>query len=111
MKKTEKIYFHCGKNGHRNDSLKNNNKVSFCVYDKGYIKEGEWALNIKSVVIFGRANFIDNIDLIKEIMVKLSLKFTDDEKYIRNELEAFADSTLIIELTPEHICGKFVSES
>ncbi|MBO5281107.1 MAG: pyridoxamine 5'-phosphate oxidase family protein, partial [Clostridia bacterium] len=36
-----KIYFHCGKIGHRLDSLKNNNKVSFCVYDKGYRKDGQ----------------------------------------------------------------------
>lgn len=91
--------------------MKIDNKVSFCVYDKGYVKNGEWALNIKSVIVFGRAEFIDSIDLIKEIMVKLSLKFTDDEEYIRKELDVFADSTLIIELTPEHICGKVVSES
>ena len=27
-----KIYFHCGKTGHRLDALKKENKVSFCVY-------------------------------------------------------------------------------
>ena len=42
-----RIYFHCGKRGHRTDSLRNCDKVSFCVYDEGYRKAGEWALNIK----------------------------------------------------------------
>ena len=29
------IYFHSGKDGHRTDSLRKNDKVSFCVYDSG----------------------------------------------------------------------------
>lgn len=106
-----KIYFHCGKNGHRNDSLKFNNKVSFCVYDKGCVKEGEWALTVRSVIVFGKAEFIDSVDVINDIMTKLSLKFTSDEDYIKKELKAYAEQTLMIELTPEHICGKVVSES
>ena len=49
-----KIYFHAGPGGHREDAIKNHDKVSFCVYDSGYRKEGDWALNIKSVIVFGR---------------------------------------------------------
>ena len=29
------VYFHCGKVGHRLDSLKKSDKVSFCVVEKG----------------------------------------------------------------------------
>ena len=36
-----KIYFHCGKKGHRLDALKKHDKVSFCVYDEGYRNDGE----------------------------------------------------------------------
>ena len=46
------IYFHCGKIGHRLDSIKGDDKVSFCVCDKGYANDGEWALNVKSVIVF-----------------------------------------------------------
>ena len=36
------IYFHCGNmNGHRLDALKKHDKVSYCVYDKGYRNEIE----------------------------------------------------------------------
>jgi len=36
-----KIYFHCGKSGHRLDSIRKNGKVSFCVYDEGYRLSGK----------------------------------------------------------------------
>lgn len=105
------IYFHCGRKGHRTDALKKHDKVSFCVYDKGFCKEGEWALNIKSVVVFGRIEIIDDPEEIADISAKLSRKFTDDEEYIRNEIELYIHETLLLKLTPEHICGKAVTES
>lgn len=43
------IYFHSGKKGHKTDAISADNKVSFCVYDEGYRKDGEWSLNISSV--------------------------------------------------------------
>ena len=36
-----KIYFHGGRIGHRIDAVKRHDKVSFCVYDEGYRREGE----------------------------------------------------------------------
>lgn len=106
-----KIYFHCGKKGHRTDALKKQDKVSFCVYDEGYRKEGEWALNIKSVVVFGRMAYVEDIDRVVDISWKLSHKFTQDEAYIKEEIEKYAKQTLLLELIPEHICGKLVTES
>ena len=105
------IYFHCGKGGHRHDSLKNCDKVSFCVYDEGYREEGQWALKIKSVIVFGRMDIIDDSDTIVDITTKLSYKFTDDSEYIRKEIEGNLDRTLLLRLVPEHICGKLVNES
>ena len=34
-----------------------------------------------------------------------------DEKWIEEEIEADAKATILLELTPEHMCGKFVNES
>jgi len=106
-----KIYFHCGKVGHRLDALKQNNKVSFCTYDQGYRKEGEWALNIRSVIVFGKIEILDELDRIIDITTKLSLKFTQDHGYIQSEIQRYAHGTLLLVLTPEHICGKLVEES
>ena len=73
-----KIYFHSGKTGHKIDSIKNNDKVSFCVYDKGYRNEGEWFLNINSVIVFGRAKIISDHQKAIEISRNLSYKFTPE---------------------------------
>lgn len=106
-----KIYFHCGKKGHRLDALKKHDKVSFCVYDEGYRNDGEWALNIKSVIVFGRMKVVEDSEKVVDISKKLSHKFTRDDTYIKEEIEKYAKQTLLLELTPEHMCGKMVTES
>lgn len=106
-----KIYFHCGKHGHRLDALKNHDKVSFCVFDQGYRNEGEWALNVKSIIVFGRMEVIDEPETVEDISRKLSYKFTQDETYIQKEIDDYLKVTLLLALTPEHICGKLVNEA
>ena len=93
------------------DALEKQNKVSFCTYDQGYRKEGEWALNVKSVIVFGKMAVIDDMDTLIDIAVKLSHKFIQDDEYIKNEIELYGHETLLLCLTPEHICGKMVNES
>lgn len=105
-----KIYFHAGPGGHREDAVKKHDKVSFCVYDQGYHEEGDWALYIKSVIVFGRVRMIEDAEEINDICRKLCYKFTDDEEYIRHELEHSGPRTLLLELTPEHMTGKKVHE-
>lgn len=105
------IYFHCGRGGHRADALQKHDKVSFCTYDKGYREEGEWAWKVTSVIVFGRIEVVDDMDQIVDITTKLSYKFTQDEEYIRKEVEQSAHKTLLLRLTPEHICGKLVTEA
>ena len=105
------IYFHCGNIGHRLDALKKNNKVSFCTHDSGVRPEGEWAWNVKSVIVFGTMEILDDLDMITDITTKLSYKFTQDDAYIREEISRAAHRTLLLKLTPEHICGKLVKEA
>lgn len=107
-----RIYFHCGRAaGHRLDALTRDSKVSFCVCDQGYRKEGQWALNVRSVIVFGRIRIVDDPERIADITARLSRKFTQDEEYIQNEIRAYAPATLLLELTVEHMCGKLVEES
>lgn len=105
------LYFHCAKTGHKLDAIKACDKVSFCVYDKGYRKEGEWALNINSVVIFGRMKFVTDEEKTREICINLAHKFTDDEEYLEKELKYSLPNVQCLELIPEHITGKLVNES
>ena len=105
------VYFHCGNVGHRLAALRKHDKVSFCVYDEGFREEGDWALNIKSVILFGRMEIVDDMDAIVDITTKLSHKFTLDDEYIQKEIRAHAARTLLLKLVPEHICGKIVHEA
>lgn len=106
-----KIYFHCGKTGHRLDALRRDSKVSFCTCDGGSRDAGEWAFKVKSVIVFGRIEIVDSMERIIEITSKLGRKFTTDEEYIRKEIEMYSDVTLLLILSPEHICGKLVTEA
>ena len=106
-----KLYFHGAKDGHKIDSIKACDKVSYCVYDEGYREDGEWALNINSVIIFGRMKLVEDPEKAKEICTHLCRKFTDDEKYLQKELKNALPRVRCLELTPEHMTGKLVNES
>ena len=88
-----KLYFHGAKTGHKIDALRKNNKVSYCVHDAGFRREGEWALNVMSVIVFGR------------------IKFTDDEAYLRRELSNALPRVQCLALSIDHMSGKLVNES
>lgn len=105
------IYFHSGRKGHKIDAINADNKVSFCVYDEGFRKDGEWALNISSVIVFGKIGVVDDFDKSVKVFRQLSLKFTSDIEYIDSEIEKYAQATICYELCPEHITGKIVNES
>ena len=106
-----KIYFHGGKKGHKIDAIKRHAKASFCVYDQGFRREGEWALNIRTVIVFGRIEFIEEHDRMVEKARLLSYKFTDDTNYIEHEIETSGPGTLMFALAPEQMTGKIVNES
>ena len=109
-----KIYFHGSKVGHKIDAMKKHDKVSFCVYDEGYKEEGDWALNIKSVITFGRIRFFsyeEEPEKVREICIGISAKFTDDPNYADDEIAKVGKNVLCFEITPEHMTGKLVNEA
>ena len=109
--KDGRLYFHSSMKGHRVDAMEKCDKASFCVYDQGYRREGEWALNIKSVIVFGRIRVVEDQQEAIEIIRRLSYKYTSDSAYIEHEIQTAGARTLCLELIPEYICGKLVNES
>ncbi len=106
-----KLYFHSGMQGHKIDAMKACEKASFCVTGQGVQEEGEWFLRYRSVIVFGRIEFVEDHEKTLEMAVRLSRKFTQDEEYIRREVESAGPRTLLFALVPEHISGKKVKES
>ncbi len=106
-----KIYFHSGMKGHKIDAISRHDKASFCVYDQGFRRDGEWALNIRSVIVFGHIEIVTDREKICGISRLLCYKFTDDEKYIEEEIRRSGPRTFMFALVPEHITGKLVNEA
>ncbi len=106
-----KLYFHGGKAGHKIDAMKRHPKASFCVYDRGFQREGQWALNIRSVIVFGTIEWVGDQEKIYAISRQLSYKFTQDEAYIDREILSAGPRTGMFALVPEHMTGKLVKES
>ena len=106
-----KLYFHCGRLGHRLDSLHANDKASFCCIEQGAPIPDDWALQVKSVIAFGRIEIIDDREKVYDIAARLSRRFTDDEEYIAEEIRRSGPGTLLLAMTIDHICGKIVKES
>jgi len=106
-----KLYFHGAKEGHKIDAIASCDKVSYCVMDEGFRKEGEWALNINSVIVFGRISLVTDTEKAKKICTEITRKFTDDEAYLAHELEHAFPRVQCLELTPEYMTGKLVNES
>lgn len=106
-----KLYFHGAKVGHKMDAITAFDKVSYCVMDEGFRRDGEWALNIKSVVVFGRIRVVEDEAKKREICTTLVRKFTDDEEYLQKELTNAFPRVNCLELTIEHMTGKLVNES
>ena len=105
-----KLYFHCAKVGHKIDAIRRNDKASFCVCDDGVPKEGDWSLNFRSVITFGRIEFVEDRETVYRMARELSYKFTSDESFIQKEIDRFGKATMMFALIPEHMTGKLVNE-
>lgn len=106
-----KLYFHCAKEGHKLDAMSLDERVSFCVMDKGFRKEGEWSLNINSVIVFGRIRKVNDLDEMLRIVRKLGLKYYPTPESVEREIEKAISRVQILELSIDHMTGKLVNES
>lgn len=105
------LFFHCAKEGHKIDAIRRHEKVSFCVMDEGYRNEGEWALNIRSVIVFGTLREVEDRERALEMVRKLGLKYYPDAKDVDAEMRRSSARVQCLELIPAHITGKLVNES
>ena len=79
--------------------------------DKGYRKEGEWALNIRSVIVFGQIREVTDENKKREICTCICRKFTDDEEYLEKEMRNAFPRVCCLKLDIEHMTGKLVNEA
>ena len=106
-----KIYIHGANFGHRVSAVKSDPKVSYCVFGGEYQKEGDWAKYVRSVIVFGKAEMIEDANEIVRISRLLCDKFPCPPEYVEHEIEKDAPRTLVIAINIENMTGKLVHEA
>lgn len=56
------IYIHSAAQGHKIDVLRRNPKCSLCIVDKDDVIPEEFTSYFRSVIVFGKANFIESME-------------------------------------------------
>ena len=106
-----RIYFHGAKEGHKIDALRRDARVSFTVIDEGVKDEGGWAYTFRSVVVFGRIEFVEDQAFALERCRELARRFNPSEEDIDKEIRMAGARVQVLCLIPEHITGKRVHEA
>lgn len=110
-KEDGRIYFHGAKEGHKIDALRKDDRVSFTVIDDGVRDEGGWAYTFRSVVVFGRIEFVKDHEFAIELCRELARRFNPSEADIEKEIQMAGARVQVLCLIPEHITGKRVHEA
>ena len=106
-----RIYFHGAKEGHKVDALRKDSRASFTVIDEGVKDEGGWAYSFRSVVVFGRIEFVEDHSFALELCRELARRFNPSEEEIEKELQMYGAHVQMMALIPEHITGKRIHEA
>ena len=107
--KEDAIYFHCAKEGHKLDAIRTDNKVCFTVWEKGEQRE-DWSYYVRSVVIFGRAELLEDPRVIREKAEAFGSKYFPTREELDYELAHALPRVQMVRIRPESITGKLVHE-
>lgn len=109
--KEGKIFIHSAKEGHKIDSLKSSDKVTFCVIEKDDVIQETFTTYFRSVSVFGRARILTEDCEKKYALECLVEKYSPD--YIKEgqqEIKKAWDRVSLIEVRVEHMSGKAAIE-
>ena len=104
------VYFHCAKEGHKIDSIHNCDKVCFTTWNTGFQKDGDWAWNVTSVVVFGHAELVEDDKLTYDKTRKIGLKYYQTTEEVDEEMERDISRVQLVALHIDHMTGKLVNE-
>lgn len=105
--KDGEIFFHSAIEGHKIDSIKNNDKVTFCVIDKDQVVAEDFTTQYQSVVVYGRARILsdekEKVQAMEAIVQKYSPDYMKEGKEeIQNSMPRFC----VVAIAIEHMTGK-----
>lgn len=102
------LYFHCAKTGHKLDAIKACHKVSFCVIDQDHVVPENYTTHFRSVIIFGRAEILEQEDEIRSAIESLAIKYhpTDSKANRDAAIEREYNAMCMVKIEIEHMTGK-----
>lgn len=103
----DKLFFHCAKEGHKIESIKRNDKVTFCVIEKDDVIQEAFDTHFCSVSIFGRARILTDDSEKRHALERIVEKFSPD--YVekgQQVIERQWNNVCVVEVKIEHITGK-----
>ena len=109
--KTQRIFFHGARSGHKFDALKADGKVCFTVYEQGE-QRGDWSYYVRSVIVFGRIHFIEDNEVAISYVRKMAYKYYPEGsgQTIEDDIKRNGGRMQMLELIHESITGKLVHE-
>lgn len=102
------LFMHCGKEGHKVDCLKHDDRASFCVVGASAINAPKLSTDFQSVICFGRVSFVDDEAERKKIVSRLTLRLAPQttEEALEKEFSVFSRNLVILKLKIEYVTGK-----
>lgn len=107
---TGHIYFHCALEGNKIDAVKKNPKVSFNVLSDGWHTPDTWAWHFWSVTVFGQIRFVENNAEKISRLTDIGMKYFPDKAKAAADAVKACSRVHILELVPDLITGKAVTE-
>ena len=104
------LYFHMAVAGHKLDAIERDSKVCFTVMDDGYKVEGDWAWYVKSVVVFGEAQVVNDDAMRDKWLRALAAKYFPPVEDVEEDMRRNAPRALVVAVQAAHISGKLVHE-
>lgn len=101
------VYFHCAKEGHKLDAIRNDSRVSLCVVDTAEVAPKDFATHYKSAIAFGKAAEVTDEDEKRSAMQLLNQKYSpglETEGNVRIQREW--NILCVIKIEIEHLSGK-----
>lgn len=106
------IYFHSASEGHKIDSIKRNDKASFCVVAEDNVVSERFTTYFKSVIAFGRIEIIEDEKEKVNALILLSKKYSPEESdsSTKKEIDGSLKRVRILKFNIEHLSGKCAIE-
>ncbi len=107
----DKIYIHSAKKGYKIDCILRNSLCSFTVTTIDTVVPETLTTHYKSVIIFGQAKIITDLDLNRPLLYALTKKYAPNYiEALHKEIERGLNDVSMIEISIDHISAKAAIE-